>query len=440
MEVCVYDENFITVGMRERERERDPKRNSVYKFITYTTTVDPHSGNLLLTPDGRLCYLDFGLLVRVPPHHQQAMMAALVHLGLGEWSRLVDDLGRLDLLKPDTDRKQLAFELEKEFQAVLSNQDNTGQSSAEALSTQLPLLSLQTSSLSFTSLAGVLFRVAFKFKFLLPTYFPLVIRSVASLEGIALAVDPNFKLVAAGMPVVLNQLLSDRRPAAQELLKELLLAPGGALRTDDTTRQILQVWLSAAQQAARADALSSGKLLPENLAITETSAGMNAGTGDISASSAAVDMTSLLLDRRNVSLRRTLALSNPAATIAQMPKDMRGELLRLLSHAVDEEGGMAAASGLLLEGSSTARAQRKRLWMLFKASVPKVMRSPPKSIAELIWFSAAVCVALIRASVRKLWRKMVFSVRKWWLATMMKLKVKKEGSSSTPEETRQVTA
>ena len=122
---------------------------------------------------------------------------------------------------------------------------------------KLPLLSLQTTKLSFSTLIGVLFKLAFKYKFLLPSFFPLVVRSVSSLEGVALSVDPEFKLVAAGMPVVLNQLLSDRRPASEELLKELLFLPGekDALRADETTRQILQVWLSAAQQANKMDKL-----------------------------------------------------------------------------------------------------------------------------------------------------------------------------------------
>ena len=33
-------------------------------LVTGVMHGDPHSGNLLLTPDGRLCYLDFGMLVR----------------------------------------------------------------------------------------------------------------------------------------------------------------------------------------------------------------------------------------------------------------------------------------------------------------------------------------------------------------------------------------
>ena len=221
-----------------------------------------------------------------------------------------------------------------------------------------------------------------------------MVRAVASLEGVALSVDPNFKLVAAGMPVVLNQLLSDRRPAAQDLLHELLLSPGGSLRTDETTRQILQVWLSAAKQAARAEAISQGAPNAQN-----------AGS-EVDASAAAVDMTSLLLDRKNVPLRRTLIMSNPAATVAEMPVEMREELLKVLTQALSSGEASAAASSLL-QSSPAARAQRKRLWILFRASVPKVLRSPPKSILELVKFTMTIVVAVTFALFRKWFRKFV---------------------------------
>ena len=186
-------------------------------------SVDPHSGNLLLTKNGQLCYLDFGLLINIPPKERQAMMAALVHLGLGEWSRLVDDLEELELLKPRTDKSLLAEDLEREFLAVMQSGDKEESNSISDTLQQLPLLTLQTTKLNFSTLIGVLFKLAFKYKFLLPSFFPLVVRSVSSLEGVALAVDPDFKLVAAGIPVVLNQLLSDRRETSQNLLQELLL-------------------------------------------------------------------------------------------------------------------------------------------------------------------------------------------------------------------------
>lgn len=48
-------------------------------------------------------------LTIVPPHpvclrHSPPPQSALVHLGLGEWEKLVGDMEALDLLRPGTDK------------------------------------------------------------------------------------------------------------------------------------------------------------------------------------------------------------------------------------------------------------------------------------------------------------------------------------------------
>lgn len=401
---------------------------------------DPHSGNLLLTRDGKLCYLDFGLIVGISDAHRQAMMSALIHTGLGEWRRLVDDLASLDLLKPETDKAELAADLEREFLAVLreNQQSKTGDSSrgdhvgggrevekgmntptptptpattdyhsnnsdsnsdndeaSAGLESQLPLLTLSTAGLSFGTLTRVLFRVAYRYKFLLPTYFPLMVRSIASLEGVALSVDPNFKIISAGMPIVLTQLLGDRRPAAQALLRELLLTPNGALRTDKTTEQIMQVWLTAAQQQAAAEALSSSS---SSSAAAKNAAADGGGGGD-------VDLTAILLDRRHGALRRVLLDANPAQTVSDMQEDFKEKIRAALSQAFT--GDSLITPGSLFESGSHARAQRKRALLLFKHSIPKVLSSSPKSVWQLVVFTVSVVMTLMGAKVKSMWEWVV---------------------------------
>ena len=268
---------------------------------------------------------------------------------------------------------------------------------------KLPLLSLQTTKLSFSTLIGVLFKLAFKYKFLLPSFFPLVVRSVSSLEGVALAVDPEFKLVAAGMPVVLNQLLSDRRPASEELLKELLFLPGeqNALRADETTRQILQVWLSAAQQASRMDKLVESENTDPSRSRSSSSSSSTSSADDEVLSktglskSTAIDMKNILLDKRNVPLRKILMMANPASTISVMPKESRAQLLEILSEILSSDAAGELASKML-ESTHEARAQRRRLAMLARASVPKVLGSSRQNIFELVKFTVMVFFAAIR--------------------------------------------
>jgi ubiquinone biosynthesis protein len=58
--------------------------------------ADPHPGNLLLTPDGRLAILDLGMVVNVPPRIQQRVLRLLVAIsdGNGEQvARVLADLG-----------------------------------------------------------------------------------------------------------------------------------------------------------------------------------------------------------------------------------------------------------------------------------------------------------------------------------------------------------
>ena len=52
-------------------------------------------------------YLDFGLLTRMEPQHQAAMLAAIAHLVNAEWAQLANDLAAMDVLKPTTDRASL---------------------------------------------------------------------------------------------------------------------------------------------------------------------------------------------------------------------------------------------------------------------------------------------------------------------------------------------
>jgi aarF domain-containing kinase len=66
--------------------------------------ADPHPGNILLGRDGKLQFIDFGLICHVDKNHQGAMLAAIAHLVNGDWQSLTEDLADMDVVKPTTDR------------------------------------------------------------------------------------------------------------------------------------------------------------------------------------------------------------------------------------------------------------------------------------------------------------------------------------------------
>ncbi|KAL3684266.1 hypothetical protein R1sor_002288 [Riccia sorocarpa] len=177
--------------------------------------ADPHPGNFLYTKDGYLAYLDFGLICSIEKRHRAAMLASIAHLVNGEWAGLANDLGDMDVLKPTTDRFALRLALERSFvddpDVVVGNGN---------------------ANINFRQATGKLFQIALKFRLRLPPYYTLVLRSLVSLEGMALVVDPNYKVYASAYPYVVKRLLTDNSRPAREVLLSLVLNDKKQLRWD----------------------------------------------------------------------------------------------------------------------------------------------------------------------------------------------------------------
>jgi predicted unusual protein kinase regulating ubiquinone biosynthesis (AarF/ABC1/UbiB family) len=65
--------------------------------------ADPHPGNLLATPEGKLAYIDFGMMSEVKPYQRYGLIEAVVHLVNRDFAGLANDYVKLEFLTPDTD-------------------------------------------------------------------------------------------------------------------------------------------------------------------------------------------------------------------------------------------------------------------------------------------------------------------------------------------------
>ena len=81
--------------------------------------------------------------------------------------------------------------------------------------------------MDFKSVTDDMSGVMYKFPFKLPPYYALIIRSLLTLEGIALSVDPNFKILGAAYPYFAKRLMEDPDPQLRESLKEMLFDSKG---------------------------------------------------------------------------------------------------------------------------------------------------------------------------------------------------------------------
>jgi len=167
--------------------------------------ADPHPGNLLATTDGKLAYLDFGMMSQVKDYQRYGLIEAVVHLVNRDFEGLAKDYVKLEFLTPDTDLTPIIPALAGVFNNAL------GSSVAE---------------LNFKSITDELSQVMYEYPFRVPAYYALIIRSLVTLEGIAINVDPEFKVLSKAYPYVAKRLLTDSAPELRSSLRDLLFKDG----------------------------------------------------------------------------------------------------------------------------------------------------------------------------------------------------------------------
>lgn len=167
--------------------------------------ADPHPGNLLVTPDGKLAYLDFGMMCQVEPYQRYGLIEAIVHMVNRDFEALAQDYVNLEFLTPETDLSPIIPALGGVFNNAL------GASVAE--------MNLKSITDEFSALM-------YEYPFRVPAYYALIIRSLVTLDGIAITVDPSFKVLSKAYPYVARRLLTDPAPQLRSSLQALLFQDG----------------------------------------------------------------------------------------------------------------------------------------------------------------------------------------------------------------------
>ncbi|CAA7406924.1 unnamed protein product [Spirodela intermedia] len=167
--------------------------------------ADPHPGNLLATPEGKLAFLDFGMMSETPEEARLAIIGHVVHMVNRDYEAMAQDYYALDFLAPDVDVSPIVPALRNFFDDVLNS---------------------TVSELNFKTIVDGLGNVLYQFPFTVPAYYALILRSLTVLEGLALYADPNFKVLAASYPYFAKRLLTDQNPYLRDALIELIFKDG----------------------------------------------------------------------------------------------------------------------------------------------------------------------------------------------------------------------
>jgi len=169
--------------------------------------ADPHPGNLIRTPEGKLCLLDFGLMTKITDDQKYGMIEAISHLVHRDYAAIGDDFVKLDFIPRDVDITPIIPALTKVFDAALAG------GGAKAI--------------NFQDLAADLAQITFEYPFRIPPYFALIIRAIGVLEGIALVGNEDFAIVDEAYPYISKRLLTDDSPRLRAALRYMVYGNSG---------------------------------------------------------------------------------------------------------------------------------------------------------------------------------------------------------------------
>jgi predicted unusual protein kinase regulating ubiquinone biosynthesis (AarF/ABC1/UbiB family) len=204
--------------------------------------ADPHPGNLFALGDGRMAFIDFGMMDRLTQHTKETIAGSIVHLINKDYNALLKDFVELGFLTPDIDISPIIPGLDR----VWSN----------ALGESVGNFNFKTITDEFSDLM-------FAYPFRVPSQFSLIIRSLVTQEGIALSLNPEFKIIEIGYPYIAKRLLNGETPEMRRRLMEVIFQDG------QFQWQRLENMLNIAQSEESFDILPTAKMGMEFLLSSE---------------------------------------------------------------------------------------------------------------------------------------------------------------------------
>mmetsp|Transcript_24472 Transcript_24472/g.56362 ORF Transcript_24472/g.56362 Transcript_24472/m.56362 type:complete len:776 (+) Transcript_24472:59-2386(+) len=240
--------------------------------------ADPHEGNLLLTDDGRLAFLDFGLMGNVEPRIMEGFAAGIQHMLAGRWLELARVFQEVEFIpKPeDGGFQRVVNPDERIFRYVPASDDEFAAALEEQMSAEEGGLT------RFGAIASALTKLSRRYHMSTPPYVILFARTFITLEGIAAKARPDFNIYAASLPYAVRRGLAPETESAIEALRGNLLTPVNAVRWE---------FFTALAKAAGLGADSNA-----------TAGASDQGEADYGAA-----LTQVLASRQGSALRRILA-------------------------------------------------------------------------------------------------------------------------------------
>ena len=297
--------------------------------------ADPHEGNIMLADDGRIVFLDFGLMSTVPDAMMDAFALGIQAVINSDWPGLTQAFIRTGFV-------ETPIKWRPEAGAPFVVQEEWEENLTEKLTAELKeRMEAEPTGLSqFGALSTVLFAMGKRWQMRTPPYIILLIRTFLTLEGVVGQIDEKFNVYTAALPWAIQRALSPSTDESAAALRSNLLDGNNELRWEKLVD--LASKGAEAAPAAEAEAAAAEEEEPpaaEPAAAAAAAAGTVPGTqsplqsaqtvlastdgAELRRIARDVDSTELLLQLASPAARkaRRLAVAALAAAIAAPPAE-----------------------------------------------------------------------------------------------------------------------
>ena len=178
--------------------------------------ADPHPGNMFAleggdSKNGHIAYVDFGMMDSISNTDRLTLIKAIVHLINNEYLELAEAFQKLGFLSEKENLHLLVDPLKEVLGGSLGE---------------------EVGEFNFKKITDKFSKLMYSYPFRVPSRFALIIRAVVSQEGLALRLDPNFKIIRIAYPYIAKKLLTDDSDEIINILIDVIFSKNGKIQID----------------------------------------------------------------------------------------------------------------------------------------------------------------------------------------------------------------
>ena len=178
--------------------------------------ADPHPGNMFALnsgdeKNGHIAYVDFGMMDSISDEDRLTLIRAIVHLINNEFYLLAKDFQKLGFLSEQQDLNLIVNPLKEVLGGSLGE---------------------EVGNFNFKKITDKFSKLMYSYPFRVPSRFALIIRAVVSQEGLALRLDPEFKIIRIAYPYIAKKLLTDNSDEIVNILMQVIFDNKGKMQVE----------------------------------------------------------------------------------------------------------------------------------------------------------------------------------------------------------------